>query len=134
MPMQKTLRALVALLLFLPVAGMARDFNGFRADVPPGWEVIGEKDAVVGFVSPGREAVVTATVASARDVDPASFAAEMARGLGGSEPVEEDGVYRFTFGNEGMAVVHAAGADLRVISLTGGHAAMEELIDSIEWQ
>lgn len=98
--MQKTLRALVALLLFLPVAGMARDFNGFRADVPPGWEVIGEKDAVVGFVSPGREAVVTVTVASARDVDPASFAAEMARGLGGSEPVEEDGVYRFTFGND----------------------------------
>ena len=91
--MQTTLRALVALLLFLPV-----------------------------------------TVASARDVDPASFAAEMARGLGGSEPVEEDGVYRFTFGNDGMAVVHAAGADLRVISLTGGHAAMEELIDSIEWQ
>lgn len=90
--MQTTLRALVALLLFLPVAGMARD------------------------------------------VDPASFAAEMARGLGGSEPVEEDGVYRFTFGNDGMAVVHAAGADLRVISLTGGHAAMEELIDSIEWQ
>ena len=73
--MQTTLRALVALLLFLPVAGMARDFNGFRADVPPGWEVIGEKDAVVGFVSPGREAVVTVTVASARDVDPASFAA-----------------------------------------------------------
>ena len=48
--------------------------------------------------------------------------------------MEEDGVYRFTFGNDGMAVVHAAGADLRVISLTGGHAAMEELIDSIEWQ
>ena len=70
--------------LILPVACMARDFDGFRADVPPGWEVMEEKGAMVGFVSPDREAIVTVTVASAQDVDPAAFAAEMAQGLGGA--------------------------------------------------
>lgn len=78
--MQKKMFVFFALLLFLPAIAMARDFNGFSADVPPGWEVIEEKDAMVGFVSPGREAVVTVTVASSRDVDPAAFAAEMAQG------------------------------------------------------
>lgn len=87
--MQKKLLVFVVLLLFLPVVSMARDFNGFSADVPPGWEVSEDKGAMVGFVSPDRAAVVTVTVASARDVDPAAFAAEMAQGLGGSELVEE---------------------------------------------
>lgn len=82
--MQKKLLVFLVLLLILPVACMARDFDGFRADVPPGWEVIEEKDAMVGFVSPDREAIVTVTVASAQDVDPAAFAAEMAQGLGGA--------------------------------------------------
>lgn len=113
--MQKKLLVFVVLLLFLPVVSMARDFNGFSADVPPGWDVSEDKDAMVGFVSPDRAAVVTVTVASAQDVDPAAFAAEMAQGLGGSEPVEEGGVYSFTFGNDGVAVVHVAGTDLRVI-------------------
>ncbi|MCI6940839.1 hypothetical protein [Desulfovibrio piger] len=131
--MQKNLFVFFALLLFLPAIAMARDFNGFSADVPPGWEVIEEKDAMVGFVSPGRDAVVTVTVASSRDVDPAAFAAEMAQGLGGSELVEEDGVYSFAFGENGVAVVHAADADLRVITIMGEHAALESLIDSIEW-
>ncbi|WP_301967447.1 hypothetical protein [uncultured Desulfovibrio sp.] len=132
--MQKKLLVFVVLLLFLPVVSMARDFNGFSADVPPGWEVIEDKGAMVGFVSPDRAAVVTVTVASARDVDPAAFAAEMAQGLGGSELVEEGGVYSFTFGNDGVAVVHVAGTDLRVISITGGHPALESLIGSIEWR
>ena len=43
--MQKKLLVFLVLLLILPVACMARDFDGFRADVPPGWEVIEEKDA-----------------------------------------------------------------------------------------
>ena len=81
--MQKKLLVFLVLLLILPVACMARDFDGFRADVPPGWEVMEEKGAMVGFVSPDREAIVTVTVASAQDVDPAAFAAEMAQGLGG---------------------------------------------------
>lgn len=131
--MQKKLLVCVMLLLFLPVLSMARDFNGFSAEVPPGWEVMEEKDAMVGFVSPDREAIVTVTVASAQDVDPAAFAAEMAQGLGGSDLVEEGGVYSFTFGDDGVAVVHVAGADLRVISIMGGHAALESLIDSIKW-
>ena len=122
------------LLLILPVASMARDFDGFRADVPPGWEVMEEKGAMVGFVSPDREAIVTVTVASAQDVDPAAFAAEMARGLGGSDIMEEDGVYSFAFGDNGVTVVHVAGTDLRVISIIGGHPALEGLIDSIEWR
>ncbi len=82
--MQKKLLVFLVLLLILPVACMARDFDGFRADVPPGWEVMEEKGAMVGFVSPDREAIVTVTVASAQDVDPAAFAAEMAQGLGGA--------------------------------------------------
>lgn len=131
--MQKKLLVCVMLLLFLPVLSIARDFNGFSAEVPPGWEVMEEKDAMVGFVSPDRDAVVTVTVASAQDVDPAAFAAEMAQGLGGSDLVEEGGVYSFTFGDDGVAVVHVAGADLRVISIMGGHAALESLIDSIKW-
>ena len=57
----------------------------------------------------------------------------MAQGLGGSELVEEDGVYSFAFGENGVAVVHAANADLRVITIMGEHAALESLIDSIEW-
>ena len=122
------------LLLILPVASMARDFDGFRADVPPGWEVMEEKGAMVGFVSPDREAIVTVTVASAQDVDPAAFAAEMAQGLGGSDIMEEDGVYSFAFGDNGVTVVHVAGTDLRVISIIGGHPALEGLIDSIEWR
>ena len=130
--MQKKLLVCI-MLLFLPVLSIARDFNGFSAEVPPGWKVMEEKEAMVGFVSPDREAVVTVTVASAQDVDPAAFAAEMAQGLGGSDLVEEGGVYSFTFGDDGVAVVHVAGADLRVISIMGGHAALESLIDSIEW-
>ena len=130
--MQKKL--LVFLVLLLILACMARDFDGFRADVPPGWEVIEEKDAMVGFVSPDREAIVTVTVASAQDVDPAAFAAEMAQGLGGSDIMEEDGVYSFAFGDNGVTVVHVAGADLRVISIIGGHPALEGLMDSIEWR
>ena len=132
--MQKKLLVFLVLLLILPVACMARDFDGFRADVPPGWEVMEEKGAMVGFVSPDREAIVTVTVASAQDVDPAAFAAEMARGLGGSDIMEEDGVYSFTFGDNGVTVVHVAGTDLRVISIIGGHPALEGLIDSIEWR
>lgn len=132
--MQKRLLVSIVLLLVLPVVSMARDFNGFSADVPPGWEVLEEDGAMVGFVSPDREAVVTVTVASAQGVDPAAFAAEMAQGLGGSELVEEGGTYSFTFGSDGVAVVHVAGADLRVISIMGGHAALEGLIDSIEWR
>lgn len=131
--MQKKLLVCIMLLLFLPVLSIARDFNGFSAEVPPGWKVMEEKEAMVGFVSPDREAVVTVTVASAQDVDPAAFAAEMAQGLGGSDLVEEGGVYSFTFVDDGVAVVHVAGADLRVISIIGGHAALESLIDSIEW-
>lgn len=110
--MQKKLLVFLVLLLILPVACMARDFDGFRADVPPGWEVMEEKGAMVGFVSPDREAIVTVTVASAQDVDPAAFAAEMARGLGGSDIMEEDGVYSFAFGDNGVTVVHVAGTDL----------------------
>lgn len=132
--MQKKLLVFVVLLLSLPVVSIARDFNGFSADVPPGWEVIEEKGTMVGFVSPDRAAVVTVTVASGQDVDPAAFAAEMAQGLGGSELAEEGGVYSFTFGNDGVAVVHVAGTDLRVISITGGHPALERLIGSIEWR
>lgn len=126
--MQKKLLVFLVLLLILPVACMARDFDGFRADVPPGWEVM------VGFVSPDREAIVTVTVASAQDVDPAAFAAEMAQGLGGSDIMEENGVYSFAFGDNGVTVVHVAGTDLRVISIIGGHPALEGLIDSIEWR
>lgn len=133
MSMQIKLLVFVVLLLVLPMACMAGEFNGFSAEVPPGWEVVGEKDAVVGFVSPDREAVVTVTVASAQGVDPAAFAAEMAQGLGGSELVEEDGVYSFAFGENGVAVVHAVDADLRVITIMGEHAALEGLIDSVEW-
>ena len=132
--MQKKLLVFLVLLLILPVASMARDFDGFRADVPPGWEVMEEKGAMVGFVSPDREAIVTVTVASAQYVDPASFAAEMAQGLGGSDIMEEDGVYSFAFGDNGVTVVHVAGTDLRVISIIGGHPALEGLIDSIEWR
>ena len=76
--MQKKLLVCIMLLLFLPVLSIARDFNGFSAEVPPGWKVMEEKEAMVGFVSPDREAIVTVTVASAQDVDPAAFAAEMA--------------------------------------------------------
>ena len=97
-------------------------------------EVMEEKGAMVGFASPDREAIVTVTVASAQDVDPAAFAAEMARGLGGSGIMEEDGVYSFAFGDNGVTVVHVAGTDLRVISIIGGHPALEGLIDSIEWR
>lgn len=132
--MQKKLLVFLVLLLILPVACMARDFDGFRANVPPGWEVMEEKGAMVGFVSPDREAIVTVTVASAQDVDPAAFAAEMAQGLGGSDIMEEDGVYSFAFGDNGVSVVHVAGTDLRVISIIGGHPALEGLIDSIEWR
>lgn len=132
--MQKKLLVFLVLLLILPVACMARDFDGFRADVPPGWEVMEEKGAMVGFASPDREAIVTVTVASAQDVDPAAFAAEMARGLGGSDIMEKDGVYSFAFGDNGVTVVHVAGTDLRVISIIGGHPALEGLIDSIEWR
>ncbi len=99
------------------------------------WKIVMEqKGAMVGFVSPDREAIVTVTVASAQDVDPAAFAAEMAQGLGGSDIMEEDGVYSFAFGDNGVTVVHVAGTDLRVISIIGGHPALEGLIDSIEWR
>ena len=41
--MQKKLLVFLVLLLILPVVCMARDFDGFRADVPPGWEVMVER-------------------------------------------------------------------------------------------
>ena len=46
--------------------------------------------------------------------------------------MEEDGVYSFAFGDNGVTVAHVAGTDLRVISIIGGHPALEGLIDSIE--
>lgn len=81
---RKKLLVFLVLLLILPVVCMARDFDGFRADVPPGWEVMEEKDAMVGFVSPDREAIVTVTVASAQDVLTGSLRCRDGRGLGGS--------------------------------------------------
>ena len=48
--------------------------------------------------------------------------------------MKEDGVYSFAFGDNGVTVVHVAGTDLRVISIIGGHPALEGLIDSIEWR
>ena len=68
------------------------------------------------------------TVASAQDV-PACCRDK----AWGSDIMEEDGVYSFAFGDNGVTVVHVAGADLRVISIIGGHPALEGLMDSIEW-
>ena len=48
--------------------------------------------------------------------------------------MEEDGVYSFAFGDNGVTVVHVAGADLRVISIMEDIPPLEGLMDSIEWR
>ena len=110
--------------------------NGLTVDVAPGWFYEGEDDNIV-LIAEDQSCAITITVVAAEGVTGRDAAFGMSKEHGGSEPQEigED-FYFYSFQNENgvecRVFVGAEDGKLKVISITGDHQDVEDILNSIE--
>ena len=109
--------------------------NGLTIDVAPGWSYEGIDDSVILF-SENMSCAIYITVIDAEGMSAKDAAAAMSQGINGSEPQEvEEGTYFYTFMNEhGVESRVFAGVErgkLKVVSITGDHPDVDDIINSI---
>lgn len=130
------LAAVALAALVAPAEAEVRLFKHFKADVPPGWQVIDEGEHVV-FAAPNESAVVTVTIQDAQNVSAQSIAEMMSKGLKGTTPVWDaaSGGYIFDFVNKenmpGKALVKVQGATALILAIMGDNPQVAGLVNSM---
>ncbi len=138
--MKKVLAFILAgcLIVLAPLASYAtvKSFTRFSVDVPQGWEA-SEDGNVVALLAPGHAAAVSIAVDSAQDMSAADLAKAMSTQLKGSAPVQgDDGGYGFTFKNpagvESQSMLYVEKNEYILVTITGDHPDIANILDSIE--
>ena len=89
------------------------------------------------MAAPDNSAVITISVAEHEGMSATDIAKEMSKALKGSTPERDaDGDYTFTYKNEngaeGVGVVSVDGKNFVFITLTGEHADVDKILESVE--
>jgi len=131
-------RLLLALFLVLSMAIAASaaevQFSKFKVTVPNGWTSSEDGDTVA-LLAPGNAAAISIVATEAENKTAAALAKEVARELKGTTPQPADGGYTFTFKNkngvESKSVLFVENNELVMITITGSHPQIGEIIASI---
>jgi hypothetical protein len=130
------LTVLLSLALCLPAMAEKKDFGKFKVLVPAGWTDTVDEETVI-LAAPDNSAVITISVAEHEGMSATDIAKEMSKALKGSTPERDaDGDYTFTYKNEngaeGVGVVSVDGKNFVFITLTGEHADVDKILESVE--
>ena len=128
---------LLSLALCLPALAEMKDFGKFKIEVPAGWTTAVDGDTV-GITAPDKSASISVTVAASDGATPEAIAKELSAAFKGSAPTKDDDAYVFTFKNEngvdsvGVVGGLGDGKQVAVVTITGEHADVEKILNSLE--
>ncbi len=117
-----------------PQSGTLRHFMAFSMNVLDGWNATQPSAQVVAVVSRDRAASFSVVHSRIDGTDPAAFARDMSRRLGGTEPVEKDGWFSFTFASNGVessSSMHFFGDNFSMITVTDPGGTRRGEIDAM---
>ena len=130
---------LTAALIFVFSTGaeaVRKSFGPFSVDVPGGWQIEETNDQLT-FTAPDESAVLTIVVEEIKGTNLKEVAEAFAEEMGGPKPVAAEGLFHFTFKEDGVecsAVVQKIdGTNIyTVIVAAGEHPELEGLLTSFE--
>lgn len=102
-------------------SGTLRHFDDISMNVLEGWTATQPAPHVVAVVARDKSASFSLVHSETKDTDPATFAREMSRRLGGAEPVRHDDTYTFSFTNNGVeshSTMRFSGRRFSMITIT----------------
>ena len=113
-----------------------QSFGPFSVDVPRGWQ-IAETNNQLTFTAPDESAVLTIVVEEIEGTSLKAVAEAFAEEMGGPKPVAAEGLFHFTYEEDGVkcnAIVQKIdGTDIyTVIVAAGEHPELEGMLESFE--
>jgi len=109
--------------------------NGLTIDIAPGWSYEGEGDSIA-LTAEDKTCAVYITVTDAGDVSGKDTAIAMSKEHDGSKPQQlDEDTYFYVFenerGNNTRVYVGVEDGKLKILSITGDHKDVDEMISTI---
>jgi len=110
--------------------------NGLTIDVAPGWSYEAEDERII-LIAEDNSCAISIIVSEVEGVTSLEAANEMAKEHQGTEPAKiDDNTYEYSFidekGSSTKVFVEVENGKLKVLSITGDHKDVEDIIDSIK--